>query len=100
MNKERMYQIIRYPVISEKSTRIAERHNQAVFEVAKATTKSEVKQAVQGIYNVRVVSVQMLNRKGKTKRFKFQLGKQLDRKVAFVRLHADDDIDFTQQVEA
>lgn len=93
-----MYQILRFPVVSEKSTRIADRHNQCIFEVAKTTTKAEVKQAVQGIYNVRVLSVQILNRKGKTKRFRAQLGKQLDRKMAFVRLHADDDIDFTQEV--
>jgi len=94
-----MYQIIRYPVVSEKSTRVAERHNQCVFEVDKTSTKSEVKEAIQGIYKVRVLSVQMLNRKGKAKRFRSQKGKLMDRKFAFIRLHADDDIDLSVGVE-
>ncbi len=95
MNPERMYQIIRYPIISEKSTRVAERHNQMMFEVDRRATKSEIRAAIEKIYGVRVLSVQVVNRKGKMKRFRNALGKRLDQRKAFVRLHADDDIDFS-----
>ena len=95
-----MYKVLRYPVVSEKSTRIADWNNQALFEVARGATKAEVKEAVQTIFKVRVLSVQMLNRKGKVKRFRNTLGKQVDRKLAFVRLHADDDIDLSQEIES
>ncbi len=96
MNKERIYQVIRYPIISEKSNLVAERHQQFMFEVAPDATKSEIREAVKNIFNVRVLSVQVSNRKGKRKRFKNTMGQQSSRRTAFVRIHADDDIDYSQ----
>lgn len=96
MNKERIYQVIRYPIISEKSNLVAERHQQFMFEVAPDATKSEIREAVKNIFNVRVLSVQVSNRKGKRKRFQNTMGQQSSRRTAFVRIHADDDIDYSQ----
>ena len=95
MNEERMYEIIRYPIVSEKSTRLADRNNQLMFEVDRTATKKEIREAIEKIYKVRVVSVQVLNRKGKVKRFRNTLGKQINRRKAYVRLHEGDDIDFS-----
>ena len=99
MNKERMYEVIRCPIVSEKNSMLAERSNQLVFEVASNATKSEVKQAVETIFKVRVLAVTVSNSKGKVKRFRQSLGRQSDRRKAFVRLHAEDDIDFTKEIE-
>ncbi len=96
MNEERMCEVIRYPIISEKSTMVAERSKQIVFEVARNATKKEVKESVEKLFSVRVLSVQVLNSRGKQKRFGKTLGRQNDRRKAYVRLHADDDIDFSQ----
>ncbi len=96
MNEERMYQVIRYPIISEKSNLVAERHKQFMFEVAPDANKSEIREAVKKIFDVRVLSVQVLNRKGKRKRFRNAMGQQSSRRTAFVRIHKDDDIDFSQ----
>ena len=95
-----MYQVIRSPIVSEKSSMVAERHNQLVFEVARNATKTEVRKAVEKLFNVRVLSVQISNSKGKKKRFGMRFGTQSDRRKAFVRLHAEDDIDFTQSLES
>lgn len=100
MNEERMCEVLRYPVVSEKSTLVAERSKQIVFEIARDATKKEVKEAVEKLFSVRVLSVQVLNTRGKQKRFGRTLGRQSDRRKAYVRLHADDDIDFSQALDA
>lgn len=98
MNEARLYDIIRYPVISEKSTRIAEKNRQIVFVVTRDAAKDDIKQAVEKIFKVRVISVQTVNMKGKMKRFGRSFGKQKDYKKAYVRLHKDDDINFTDSI--
>lgn len=99
MNEERMYEIIRFPIVSEKSTRLGEKSNQFVFEVARSATKPEIRKAVEKLFDVRVESVQVANIRGKRKRFGRAMGKQIDRRRAFVRLHSDDDINFTDSLE-
>jgi len=98
MNQERMYQVLRAPHVSEKSTLLAETSNQHVFKVASDATKSEVKQAVEGIFNVKVDKVRILNDKGKCKRFGGRLGKRSDLRKAYVTLMADNDIDLAGTV--
>ena len=100
MNQERMCEVLRYPIVSEKSTMVAERSKQIVFVIASDATKSEVKTAVEKIFSVRVLSVQVLNVRGKEKRFGRALGRQSDKRKAYVRLHADDDIDFSKALDA
>ncbi|GAB0148698.1 50S ribosomal protein L23 [Marichromatium gracile] len=93
MNKERLMKVLLAPIVSEKSTRAAE-SGQVVFRVATDATKREVSQAVELLFEVKVDSVQILNVKGKTKRFGQRLGKRQDWRKAYVRLEAGQDIDF------
>ena len=78
-----MYQIIRTPIITEKSTALSE-HNQLMFRVALDATKPQIKAAVEGLFGVKVMAVNTLVQKGKTKRFKGRPGKRSDVKKAFV----------------
>ena len=94
MNQERIYQVLVAPHISEKSTLMAEENNQHVFKVLPDATKSEVKQAVEHIFKVKVDKVSILNVKGKTKRQGGRLGKRSDLRKAYVSLQGKDDIDF------
>jgi large subunit ribosomal protein L23 len=88
------YDVIVSPVITEKST-MASEHNQVVFKVAKNATKPEIKKAVEGLFGVKVKSVNTLVRKGKQKRFRGVLGKQSDIKKAIVTLAEGQSIDVT-----
>ncbi|MDR3441497.1 MAG: 50S ribosomal protein L23 [Legionella sp.] len=95
MNAERLLMVLREPHTSEKATILAEKLKQFTFKVLKTATKTEIKMAVEQIFNVKVKNVSVLNVKGKAKRFKQTAGKRSDWKKAFVTLHADQDIDFT-----
>lgn len=94
VSEERLYQIIEKPLISEKSTMVAEANGQVVFQVRKDANKTEVKQAVEKMFNVKVESVQMLNMKGKVKRLGRTEGRRSDWKKAYVSLQEGSDIDF------
>ena len=94
MNQERMYQVLLSPHVSEKASILADENNQHVFRVLDTATKSEVKQAVKSVFNVKVEKVRILNVKGKTKRFGGRLGKRSDVRKAYVTLTTDNDIDF------
>ena len=91
---ERLHQIILAPVVSEKSTRVAEKRNQAVFKVLPDARKPEIKEAVEKLFSVKVKSVATLNVKGKTKRFGQTVGKRSDWKKAYVTLAEGQEIDF------
>jgi len=94
MNQERMHQILLAPHVSEKAALLADEHNQHVFKVISTATKSEVKQAVEGMFKVKVDKVRLLNVKGKSKRFGGRIGKRDDLRKAYVTLMPDNDIDF------
>ena len=94
MNAERMHQVLLRPVISEKSTNAAEANRQVVFEVLENATKAEVREAVEKLFDVSVTAIQVLNVRGKIKRFGKTPGKRNNWKKAYVRLAAGDDIDF------
>lgn len=96
LSKDELYKVIISPVVTEKSTRAAEHHGQAVFQVANSATRHDVKAAVEQAFDVEVESVKILNVKGKTKRFGNALGKRNDRKKAYIRLKEGSDIDFTE----
>ncbi|HCJ1139798.1 TPA: 50S ribosomal protein L23 [Legionella pneumophila] len=95
MNAERLMMVLRETHTSEKATVMADKFKQFTFKVLKNATKTEIKLAVEHIFNVKVKSVSVVNVKGKSKRFKQTSGKRSDWKKAFVSLHADQDIDFT-----
>ena len=94
MNVERLHQVLRRPIISEKSTNAAESGQQVVFEVLTDATKSEIKTAVECLFEVSVEGVQVINVRGKIKRFGKTPGKRTNWKKAYVRLAEGDDIDF------
>jgi large subunit ribosomal protein L23 len=85
--------IVLSPVVSEKSYDLIEATRTYTFEVQSGASKSEVKQAVEAIFKVKVVSVNTMNRKGKRKRTGWSFGKRSDVKRALVTLAADDSID-------
>ncbi len=94
LGKERMYQIIKSPVITEKST-LGGEHNQVTFKVSMDASKPEIKAAVEGLFDVKVKAVNTLVSKGKVKRFKGHLGKRDDFKKAVVSLEEGHSIDVT-----
>jgi len=94
MNRERMYDIILSPVITEKAT-MASEHNQVTFRVANDATKPEIKAAVEMLFDVKVKAVNTLRQIGKVKRFRGKLGKRSDYKKAIVSLVEGHSIDVT-----
>lgn len=94
MSREQYYDVIRAPVITEKST-IAGENNQVVFKVALNADKKIIKEAVEALFNVKVKTVNTLRRKGKTKRFRGVPGKQNDIKKAIITLEDGHAIDVT-----
>ncbi len=97
LSREAMFNIIRRPLITEKATALGER-GQVVFSVALDATKPEIKAAIEGIFGVKVLAVNTLNAKGKTKRFRGRPGRRPDIKKAFVRLAEGQNIDFTSRL--
>mgnify|MGYP006159072651 FL=1 len=97
LKRERMYNIIRSPIITEKTTIISE-HNQVTFKVPLDVTKPEIKVAVEGLFEVKVKSVNTIVQKGKVKRFRGHLGKRSDFKKAVVTLVDGHSIDITTGV--
>jgi large subunit ribosomal protein L23 len=91
------YDVILAPVITEKST-MASEANQVVFKVRRDATKPEIKAAVEQLFKVKVLAVNTINRKGKTKRFRGLKGKQQDVKKAIIRLAEGDKIDVTTRI--
>lgn len=94
LSREAMYQIIRNPVITEKATLLGER-GQVVFRVAITATKPEIKAAIEGLFGVKVMGVNTLVLKGKTKRFRGRPGVRSDVKKAYVKLADGQAIDLS-----
>lgn len=88
------YQIVLRPLVTEKGTHQSTRHNAYCFEVHVAATKTQIKEAVQHLFPVRVSSVNTQIRPGKTRRYKQKMGTLPDWKKAVVTLHPDDKIEF------
>lgn len=94
LNQDRLLQIILAPVVSEKSTFVADKHQQVVFRVTKDACKDEIKAAVELLFKVKVDAVKITNVKGKQKRFGRIAGRRKDWKKAYVCLEAGQEIDF------
>ena len=93
-NPEQLMNIVLAPIVSEKSTLVADKHDQVVFRVADAATKPQIKAAVELLFKVKVESVQVLGVKGKQKRFGRHMGKRRSWKKAYVCLAAGQEINF------
>jgi len=91
-----IYEVIRRPIISEKSTALTEVGNRYVFEVAQQANKQEIKDAVQRIFKVKVSAVRTMMVHGKVKRLARSIVKNVNWKKAIVTLPAGQKIDFFQ----
>ncbi|MFH1604827.1 MAG: 50S ribosomal protein L23 [Pseudomonadota bacterium] len=93
-NQERLMQVLLAPQVSEKSTLVGEKNNQVVFRVVGNSTKAEIKAAVELLFKVQVVSVQVANVQGKNKRFGKMNGRRKNWKKAYVCLKPGQEINF------
>jgi large subunit ribosomal protein L23 len=96
MNPERLMQVLLAPIVTEKATFVAEKHQQVAFRVVDSATKPEIKAAVELLFKVQVESVQVLNRKGKAKRFGRFMGRRRNERKAYVSLKDGQEIDFAE----
>ena len=94
MNNERLSRVLLGPVVSEKSSRVADKSQQIVFKVLPGASKLEIRNAVEKMFDVKVTAVQVANVKGKVKRFGQTLGRRSDWKKAYVTLAEGSDINF------
>lgn len=95
MNRERVFEVLRAPHVSEKAAIAADNDNQYVFRVAPDATKSEIRASVEQLFKVTVRDVQTLKVKGKVKRNRYGYSTKPSWKKAYVRLAEGQDIDFT-----
>ena len=91
----RLAQVLVAPIISEKATRVAEKHNQVLFKVLRDATKPEIKAAVELMFKVEVDSVRTVTQKGKTKRFGRSMGRRDHVKKAYVALKEGQELNFS-----
>ena len=94
VSKERMYDLITAPIITEKST-LGSEHRQVTFEVPMDATKPEIKAAVEGLFKVKVTAVNTLITKGKVKRFGGRTGRRDHAKKAYVSLKPGQELNFS-----
>src|SRR5438270_12475861 len=88
------HQVICKPLVTEKGTHQFTRHNAYPFQVNQWANKQQIKAAVEELFNVRVEKVRTQTRLGKTRRYRFRVGRLPNWKKAIVTLHADDRIEF------
>ncbi len=96
MNPERLMQVLLAPIVSEKSTMLADKNNQIAFRVLQGATKPEIKAAVELLFKVEVESVQVLNTAGKQKRFGRFQGRRRNVRKAYVSLKPGQEINFAE----
>jgi large subunit ribosomal protein L23 len=94
--QQRLMQILVGPAISEKGTMVGDKHNQYVFRVERSATKQDVKAAIELMWRVKVVGVQVLNVHGKEKRHGRFIGRRNNWKKAYVRLQPGQEINFAE----
>lgn len=94
--QERLMEVLLAPVVSEKSTFVADKRDQVIFRVMQNATKPEIKAAVELMFNVQVESVKVLNVRGKEKRFGRYMGRRNHWKKAYVCLKPGQEINFAE----
>lgn len=96
MRTDRLMQVILAPIVTEKATFVAEKNQQIAFRVIPDATKPEIKAAVELLFKVEVESVQVLNRKGKEKRFGRFVGRRRNERKAYVSLKDGQEINLAE----
>ena len=94
MGKEKLFTLIKSPIITEQTAQLGEKLKQVVFKVDLSANKREIKQAVEQLFKVEVIKVTTSVVKGKTKRNRFGIYKKSNYKKAFVSISKDSDIQF------
>jgi len=94
LHQERLMTVVLGPHLSEKTTYLADKHNQVVFRVRRDSNKADIRRVVELLFNVRVEQVRVVNCRGKIKRSGNEWGRRQDWKKAYVTLAEGDDIDF------
>lgn len=90
----RLMQVLVAPVVSEKATSVAEQKNAVTFKVLRDATKPEIKAAVELLFSVKVHAVNVLNQKGKAKRFGKTMGRRDHMRKAYVTLQPGQELNF------
>jgi len=94
LNQEKLMHVLLGPHVSEKATQVGEAHNQVVFRVRRDADKDVVRRAVEKMFEVKVADVQIVNVRGKSKRFGQRTGVRSSWKKAYVRLAPGSTINF------
>ena len=96
----RLTEVIRRPLVTEKTSMAMQNHNQYTFRVRREATKTDIKQAVELMFDVKVSGVQVVNEPGKTRRFGKTVGRTQDWKKAYVSLAQGQTIDYEARAKA
>lgn len=94
LDQERLMTVVLGPHVSEKTTALADKHNQVVFRVRRDSNKIDIRRAVELLFDVTVEQVRVVNCRGKIKKFGQEYGRRKDWKKAYITLAEGDDIDF------
>lgn len=93
LNKMKLYEVLKRPIMTEKSNAMRDVEKKVLVEVAPWANKHQISQAAKLLFNVDVVSVNTLNYRGKVKRLRNSLGKQSNSKHAYLTLKSGSDVD-------
>jgi large subunit ribosomal protein L23 len=94
-DQSRLAQVLVEPIVSEKATSVAEKHNQVLFKVLRDATKPEIKAAVELMFKVEVDAVRTINQRGKEKKFGRSIGRRDHVKKAYVSLKKGHELNFS-----
>ena len=100
MNREQLMSVLIAPHVTEKTSLAMQNHNQYTFKVRREATKTDVKKAVELMFDVKVSGVQVVNESGKARRFGKTPGRTQDWKKAYVSLVAGQTIDYEARAKA
>ena len=100
MKKEQLMNVLMAPHVTEKTSLAMQNHNQYTFRVRRDATKTDIKKAVELMFEVKVAGVQVVNEPGKTRRFGRHAGRTQDWKKAYVSLAEGQSIDYEARARA
>jgi large subunit ribosomal protein L23 len=100
MNREQLMSVLIAPHVTEKTSLAMQNHNQYTFRVRREATKSDIKKAVELMFEVKVAGVQVVNEPGKARRFGKTHGRTQDWKKAYVSLQSGQTIDYEARAKA
>jgi large subunit ribosomal protein L23 len=100
MNREQLMSVVLAPHVTEKTSLAMQNNNQYAFRVRREATKTDIRKAVELMFEVKVRGVQVVNEPGKTRRFGRKIGRTQDWKKAYVRLAEGQTIDYEAKAKA